>query len=169
MISYWGFLGYVHAQSLSRVWLFATAWTVACQAPLSMGFSRQEYWSELPFPLPGDLPNLGIESCLLCFLHWQVDSLPLNYLGGPCWVIVNVLLITCTWHIYINTCMKWKSDSLQPHSLYSPRNSPWSGVGSLSLLQGIFPTQGSNPDLPHCRRILCSWTAKEAQYMYLMH
>ena len=40
---------------------FVTPWTVACQAPLSMGFSRQEYWSELPFPSPGDLPNPGIE------------------------------------------------------------------------------------------------------------
>ena len=39
----------------------ATLWTVACQAPLSMGFSRQEYWSGLPCPPPGDLPNPGIE------------------------------------------------------------------------------------------------------------
>ena len=48
-------------KSLSRVRLFATPWTVACQAPLSMEFSRQEYWSGLPFPSPGDLPDLGIE------------------------------------------------------------------------------------------------------------
>ena len=41
--------------------LFATPWTVACQAPPSMGFSRQEYWSGLPFPSPRDLPNPGIE------------------------------------------------------------------------------------------------------------
>ena len=47
--------------SLSRVWLFATPWTLACQAPLSMGFSRQEYWSRLLFPSPGDFPNPGIE------------------------------------------------------------------------------------------------------------
>ena len=47
-------------KSLSRVWLFSTPWTVAYQAP-SMGFSRQEYWSGLPFPSPGDLPNPGIE------------------------------------------------------------------------------------------------------------
>ena len=40
---------------------FATPWTVACQALLSMGFSRQEYWSGLPFPSPGDLPDSGIE------------------------------------------------------------------------------------------------------------
>ena len=39
----------------------ATPWTVACQATLSMGFSRQEYWSGLPFPSPGDLPDLGIK------------------------------------------------------------------------------------------------------------
>ena len=48
-------------KSLSRVWLFATPWTVAYQAPPSMEFSRQEYWSGLPFPSSGDLPNLGIE------------------------------------------------------------------------------------------------------------
>ena len=46
---------------LSRVRLFATPWTVADQAPPSMGFSRQEYWSGLPFPSPGDLPDPGIE------------------------------------------------------------------------------------------------------------
>ena len=46
---------------LSRVQLFATPWAVAYQALLSMGFSRQEYWSGLPFPSPGDLPNPGIE------------------------------------------------------------------------------------------------------------
>ena len=44
-----------------HVQLFATPWTVAQQAPLFMGFPRQEYWSGLPFPSPGDLPNLGIE------------------------------------------------------------------------------------------------------------
>ena len=48
-------------KSLSRVRLFSTPWTVAYQAPPSMGFSRQEYWSGLPFPSPGDLPNPGIE------------------------------------------------------------------------------------------------------------
>ena len=48
-------------KSLSHVRLFATPWTVAHQAPLSMGFSRQEYWSGLPFPSPGDLPDPGIK------------------------------------------------------------------------------------------------------------
>ena len=48
-------------KSLSHVQLFVTPWTIACQAPLSMGFSRQEYWSKLPFPPPGDLPDPGTE------------------------------------------------------------------------------------------------------------
>ena len=48
--------------SLSRVQLFATSWTAAHRAPLSMGFSRQEYWSGLPFPSLGDLPNPGIQA-----------------------------------------------------------------------------------------------------------
>ena len=52
---------------LSRVWLFATSWSVACQAPLSMGFSRQEHWSGLPFPSPGDLPDPRIEPMSLAF------------------------------------------------------------------------------------------------------
>ena len=52
-------------KSFSHVWLLVTPWTVACQAPLSMGFSRQEYWSEFPFPSPGDLPDSGIKPMTL--------------------------------------------------------------------------------------------------------
>ena len=51
----------VHVQSLSRVWLFVTLWTGACQAPLSVGFFRHQYWSGLPFPPPRDLSVPGIE------------------------------------------------------------------------------------------------------------
>ena len=64
-------------QSLSCVRLFVTPWTVAYQAPLSMASSRQEYWSALPFPSPGDLPNPGIK---LVSPAWQVDSSPLSHL-----------------------------------------------------------------------------------------
>ena len=53
------------AQLLSCIQLFATPWIVACQAPLSMGFSGQEYWNGLPFPSPGHLPNPGIEPASL--------------------------------------------------------------------------------------------------------
>ena len=51
----------VKVKSLGRVRLFATPWIVAYQVPPSMGFSRQEHWSGLPFPSPGDLPDPGIE------------------------------------------------------------------------------------------------------------
>ena len=59
-------------KSLSRVRLFATLWTVALQAPLSMEFSQQEYWSGLPFRSPGDLPDPGIEAGSPAF---QADAL----------------------------------------------------------------------------------------------
>ena len=71
-LSYWTELNWIElfisliyswseVKSLSRVWLFVTPWTVAHQAPLSMGFSRQEYWSGLPLPSPGDLSDPGIK------------------------------------------------------------------------------------------------------------
>ena len=61
---------------LSGVQLFATPWTVACQAPLFMGFSRQEYWSEVPFPPPGDLLNPGIEFTSHMSPAYQANFLP---------------------------------------------------------------------------------------------
>ena len=66
--------------SLSRAQLFAAPWTAAHQAPLSMRFSRQGYWSRLPFPSPGDLPNPGIEPGSPAL---QVDSLPTELQGKP--------------------------------------------------------------------------------------
>ena len=67
-------------KSLSHVQLFETPWTVAYQAPPSMGFSRQEYWSGLPFPSPGDLPNPGIEPRSPTF---QADALTSEPPGKP--------------------------------------------------------------------------------------
>ena len=63
----------VKVKSLSRVRLFATPWTIAYQAPQSMGFSRQECWSGLPFPSPGYLPDPGIEPASPAL---QADALP---------------------------------------------------------------------------------------------
>ena len=76
----WGLKGKV--KSLSHVRLFVTPWTVAYQTSLSMGFSRQGYWSGLPFPSPGDLPDLGIEPRSPAL---QADALPLSHQGfkGP--------------------------------------------------------------------------------------
>ena len=106
-----------------------------------MEFSRQESWNGLPFLSPKDLPNPGTEPGTPAL---QANSLLPEAPGKP------------------SVRMKWSesrsvmSDSLQPHGLYSPLNSPGqnTGVGSLSLLQEIFPTQGLNPDLPHYRQIL---------------
>ena len=72
----------------SHVGLFETLWTIACQAPLFMGFSRQEYWSGLPCPPPGDLPNPGIKTT---FLHWQASSLHQNHLGSPMYKFILFL------------------------------------------------------------------------------
>ena len=82
---------YIHAvvQSLSHVQLFVAPWTIVYQSPLSMGLPRQEYWSDLPFPSPGDLPDPGTEPMSSA---WQVDSLTLSHLGSP--------------YIYIHTHIK---------------------------------------------------------------
>ena len=64
----------------NHVQLFATPWTVVCQAPLSTGFSRQEYWSGWPCPPPGDLPDPGIKSESPAL---QADSLPIEPPGKP--------------------------------------------------------------------------------------
>ena len=70
-------------KSFSCVRLFATPWTVVPQAPLSMGFSRQEYWSGLPFPPPLDLLNPGIETASFAVPALQENSLPLNHEASP--------------------------------------------------------------------------------------
>ena len=79
---YWSFtLGWTGWISLlSHVQFFATPWTVALQAPLSMGFSRQEYWSGLPFPSPGDLPDPGIKPRSSAL---QAEFLPSEPSGKP--------------------------------------------------------------------------------------
>ena len=73
----------MHTQSLCHVRLFVTLWAVAHQAPLSMGFYRQEDWSGLPFPTPGDLPDPGIKPVSPVSPPFQVDSLPLSHRGSP--------------------------------------------------------------------------------------
>ena len=73
----------------SHVQHFATLWTVARQAPLSKGFSKQEYWSGVPFPSPRDLPNAEIEPASLTSPALQVDSLPLMPPGKPFYLLRN--------------------------------------------------------------------------------
>ena len=77
--------------SHSIVFDSVTPWIVARQAPLSMGFSRQEYWSGLPFPTPGDLPNPGMEPRSPALL---VDSLPAEPSGNSCWMEGNLFFLS---------------------------------------------------------------------------
>ena len=116
------------AESLSRVRLCATPWTVQLPARLlcPWGFSRQEYRSGLPWPPPRDLPNPGIKprSPVL-----QADSLPYE-------------------------------------PLKKPKNT---GVGTLSLLQGIFSTQESNQGLLHYRQIIYQLSYFLANYLLAVH
>ena len=133
-------------QHACKVWLCVNLWTVACQAPLSMGFSRQEYWSGLPWLPPGALPDPGIKP----------ESLVSPALAGMFFFFFTTSATGAG--ICINICESHSviSDSLWPQGLYSPWTSLGqnTGVGSLSLLQGIFPTQRLNPGLLHCRWIL---------------
>ena len=83
----------VCAQSPNSVWLFGAPWTVACQTALSIEFSRKEYWSGLPLPIPGDLPNPGIKP-LLCL----ADSLAGRF-----------LTLRATWEAHIFICLPRKA------------------------------------------------------------
>ena len=76
---------------------FGTHWTVVCQAPLSMEFSRQEYGSGLPFPPLGSLPTPGIKLMSLGLLHWQADSLVLSHQGSP---LFQQLLVDSFWVLF---------------------------------------------------------------------
>ena len=99
-------------KSLSRVRFFATPWTVAHQAPLSMGFSRQEYWSGLPFPSPGDLPNPGIEPWSPAL---QADGLSSEPPGKP----RDSLTRYCYYPHFADEASKIQKDQLtcpEPHS-----------------------------------------------------
>ena len=84
-------------KSLSRVRLFATPWTVAHQAPPSMGFSKQEYWSGLPFPSPGDLPDPRIKPRSPTF---QADTLTSEPPGKPNYLDANCRLGWCCLPLY---------------------------------------------------------------------
>jgi len=119
-------------------------------APLSMGFPRQEYWSGLPFPSPGDLPNPGIESSLK---HWQVDSLPLSHQKSPYTFICCSVSKSCPtlcetmncsmpgfpalYYLpeFTQTHVHWVGDAIQPSHPSPP-------AFNLSQHQGLFQWVG---------------------------
>ena len=124
---------FVVVWSLSHIRCFAAPWTTAHQPSLSMGFSRQKYWSGLAFPSPEDHPDPGIEPTSSAL---QVDSLLLRHQGS-------------LWYIYscqtLCNCMDCSSQGSSVHGI---------SQGCHFLLQGTFLTQGSNPCLLNCRLIL---------------
>ena len=126
------------AQSLIHVWLFATPWTVAHQAPWSMESSRQEYWSGLPFPSPGDLPNPGMEPGSPAL---QADSLPSEPQGKPCETLaVFPALHRISWKLADFIHSSWRLLvpflSLAPPPCFSPLLTP--GVFSVSVSLLLF-------------------------------
>ena len=103
----------MHARThsfFSHVWVFATPWTVVCQASLPMGFSRQEYWSRLPFASPGNLPNSGIKPRFPAF---QADTKPPG--KSLIYVAINTIFLgpksDSQWFLWILsvpcTCLFW--------------------------------------------------------------
>ena len=99
-----------------------TMWTVAYQAPVTMGFSRPEYWSGVPFPTPGDIPNPGIEP---------------TFLASPALAAVFQSL-SCVQLCDLMDCMY----SLPGSSVHGDFPGSNTGVGCYALLQGTFSTQG---------------------------
>ena len=124
MTFFWRFSFYAWFLLLSHfshVQLCMTLWTVACQAPLSIGFSRREYWSGLPFPPPGDLLTQGLNLHLLCLLCCQADSLPLlppkkplssfkflqSLLSSP-GIAVTLVFQLLVYHMFSGSIHYWK-------------------------------------------------------------
>ena len=107
--------GNIEVKSFSRIWLFVSTWTVAYQAPPSMGFSRQEYWSGLPFTCPGDLPDL---------LHCRQRLYHPNHQGSPSLMNVNVKNLN-----------KILANRIQPHIKKFKNHNQ---VGFIPGMQGFF-------------------------------
>ena len=138
-------LNWTELKSLSRVWLFATLWTVAYQAPLSIGFSRQEYWSGLPFPSPRILKVKvkSLSPVQLYAIPWTVAhqaSPSIGFYRQESW---SGLPFPSAGDLP-NPGIKPGSPALQADTLTSePPGKPKNiEVGSNSLFQGVFLTQG---------------------------
>ena len=139
--------------ALSCVWLVATPWTTRLLCPWD--FPGKNPGVGCHFLLQGNFLTQGFN---LCLLLWQADFVSLCHLESSMYYVKSESE-SCT----------VVSNSLRPHGLYCLWNSPGqnTGVGSCSLLKGIFPTQGSNPGLLHCRQILYQLSHKGRQiYVY---
>ena len=142
-----------------HVWLFVTLWTVAHQTPLSMEFSRQEYWSRLPCPPPEDLPNPGIKPESPVTPALQADSLCTEPAGKP----------ICLWEVIESVSCPVVPDSLWPHGL-QPTGFSIHGIFWVRILEWLaisFFRASSQPrdwTWVSCiaGRFFPNWTTKEA-------
>ena len=161
----------VQAKLLNHVQLFVAPWTIDCQAPLSMGFSRLEYWSGLPLPTQGIFLTQGFNLRLLHLLHFQVDSLSLAPPGKPTYMLKyshmlaqemtihsNILAWKIPWteepgQLQFVGSQRVKHNSAQHSTAFSYMFALFQSlsraqllwatlVGCHFLLPGIFPTQG---------------------------
>ena len=131
----------VKVKLLSRVWLFATPWTVAYQALLSMEFSRQEYWSGLPFSSPGNLPNPGMEAGSPAL---QADTLPSEPPGKPYYIEQG--------HFWEYKCVEWFMKMLGsqrggmcwtiPSPLLTPQTHVYAQAHTLQANQNMSSSRG---------------------------
>ena len=149
----------LHVYTLSHfscVWFFATLWTVASQAPLSMGFFKQEYWCGLPCPPPGHLPNSRIEPMTPVAPALQAHYLPLSYQGKPMhklWTLVKFLNAS---QVFPNMCGCFLQ--AQPWSVLPSSSSQqvyvvaWSG--QVPMEPGFFKFQAA----VHLPLVFISWT-----------
>ena len=136
--------------ALGRVRLSVTPWTIARQTPLFMGFFRQEDWSGLPFPSPGDLPHPGkVKVTQWCLTLWD----PVDYKVQR--IVQARTLEWVAFPLSRGSSQPWSPVLQADSSPAEPQGKPKStGVGRLSLLQQIFPNPELNRGLPHCRQIL---------------
>ena len=150
----------VHTCTLSRVLLFVTPWTVASQAPLSVGFSRQEYWSGLPFPIPGDLPDPGIKPA-----SFSSPSPPRLAGGFPSMIPPERPVMSC--YVFVAQ----SSPTLCSPVDYSLTGSSVHGILQARILERIFNSSSRGSSRPRDRtqvfciagRFFAIWATREAQ------
>ena len=162
--------------SCSCVLCSVTQLCPTCWSPmgsLSMEFSRQEYWSGLPFPIPGDLLNPGIEptSVVSPALAGEFFT-TVTIWEAQLWEYFPLFTLFLMWKkvkvLVTQSCLTLPPRELQPSRLLCPWNSPGknTGVDSHFILQGLFPIQGWNLGLLHCWQTLYCLSHQESPFWY---
>ena len=143
----------------SCVWFFVTLWTVACQVPLSMSFSKQGYWSGLPFPSPGNLPDSGIElvsynSCI------AGRSLTLGHQGKPEWLI----WVAISYYTDVTNCInfpRFYNNTVYSVTVLMARSPNKVSAGCLPprVLRNMFHASliASGASASPCHPLACKW------------